>query len=240
MKTVLFWGLFPFVLPQALHVRKNAPRFAAATGPKEGTVGHGQPYTLYAVGDSLIAGVGASQLTDALVGQVAIALAGELNGQVNWVAQGSIGARTEKVVQRLAPGLPAVPADFIVISTGVNDITALEQLNKWLKELDALITALQTHSPQAIIAMAGIPPLRGFPLLPQPLRALFGIRAEIFDNAARHLFTGYERAIYVPYDVEPGPDQFSADGYHPNEASYQKMGEFIARQMADAHQKFRS
>jgi lysophospholipase L1-like esterase len=232
MKNILFWGLFPFVLPQALHVRNNAPRFAAASGPKEGTVGNGQPLTLYAVGDSLISGVGAAKLTNALVGQTALALANELNGQINWVARGSIGAACDKVLHRLVPQLPPAPADFIIISCGVNDITSLTRLRAWLQTLDVLVAALQAHSPGAVIAMVGIPPLRGFPLLPQPLRSLFGLRAETFDQAARRQFVRYNRVIYVPLEFEPQPERFSADGYHPNEESYQEIGQAVARRLA--------
>lgn len=38
MRAILFWGLFPLVFPQAIYVRKTAPRFSAAGGPKVGIV----------------------------------------------------------------------------------------------------------------------------------------------------------------------------------------------------------
>ena len=59
MRNLLFWGLFPLLIPQALWVRKTAPRTAPAAGPRSGTVGDGRPIRLVGVGDSIIAGVGA-------------------------------------------------------------------------------------------------------------------------------------------------------------------------------------
>ena len=65
MRTVLFWGLFPFVLPQAILLRKNAPGFFEAGGPKEGYVGAGRNFNLIAIGESIIAGVGARNPSNA-------------------------------------------------------------------------------------------------------------------------------------------------------------------------------
>jgi len=97
IRRLLFWTLFPFVLPQAIRVRNNAPRFPGAGGPKDGTTGEGPPLRLLAVGDSIIAGVGAENLSKALVGQAAMQLAGRLKCQVAWTARGSIGADSKKI-----------------------------------------------------------------------------------------------------------------------------------------------
>jgi lysophospholipase L1-like esterase len=75
LSNFIFWIVFPFLVPQALYVRKTAPRFAPAHGPAEGSVGEGEQTRLLAIGDSIIAGVGASAFSKALVGQTASALA---------------------------------------------------------------------------------------------------------------------------------------------------------------------
>ncbi len=234
MRSILFWGLFPFVLPQALNVRKNAPRFASARGPKSGTVGAGKPLNLVAIGDSIISGVGASTLEKALVGQTAAALADELDVQINWTSWGSTGASTQKITQRLVPRLSDAPADFIIVSAGVNDVTSLSTVSAWEKQLTALLSSLKKHSPSALIAVAGIPPLRGFPLLPQPLRALFGVRGETFDAAAKKLIEKEKQVVYVPLEFEPRPEFFSADGFHPSEPSYKEFGKLMADKLAAA------
>ncbi|MBW2438621.1 MAG: hypothetical protein PVF24_10180 [Desulfobacterales bacterium] len=49
MHSILFWGLLPLVLPQAIYVRKTAPRFSAAGGPQDGVVGSGKNVDLIAI-----------------------------------------------------------------------------------------------------------------------------------------------------------------------------------------------
>jgi len=228
MGEFFFWVSFPFVLFQALRVRRSAPRFKAPAGPHYGSiVGHGR-VRLLAVGDSIIAGVGAATLDRALVGQTAEAVARALGVGVDWKCVGSIGATTDKISHQLVPRLPVEAADFTVLSTGVNDITSLVTLARWRNSLDALLTSLRHHSPDAIIAVAGIPPLGVFPLLPQPLRALFGIRGRSFDRVARSVVAGHGRVVYVSLDFTPGSHSFSSDGFHPSEESYIYFGGAIA------------
>ena len=232
IRNLLFWTLFPFVLPQAIRLRQNAPRFPGAGGPKKGTAGAGAPLDLLAVGDSIIAGVGAADLSRALVGQTAAQLAHRLECRIDWTARGSIGADSNKVLHRLVPRLPDSEADIIILSVGVNDVTGLSPVSRWQRNLNDLLAALHHHSPGAVIAVAGIPPLEGFPLLPQPLRALFGLRGKTFDRAARKMVSRKPWAVYVPLDFDPTPDRFSADGYHPSEASYSLFGQLMAERIA--------
>ncbi len=155
------------MLPQAIYVRKNAPKVVEAGGAKEGNIGAGKNYKLIAIGDSIISGVGAEKLTDALVGQTAKQLSEILDCEISWVSRGSIGADSKKILNRLVKKLPDEEADFMILSVGVNDLTGLKSLSRFEKTLSELLFALIKHSPNAIIAVAGIPPLRGFPLLPR-------------------------------------------------------------------------
>ena len=240
MRSIIFWGLLPFILPQAIYVRKTAPRFAEAAGPRRGTTGTGKNYNLVAIGDSIIAGVGATTLAKALVGQTAEKLSFTLKGQITWEAIGIIGAVSHQVTERLVPQLPDKKPDFMVVSIGVNDITSLASVARWRQNLAKLLDVLGAYAPAAIIAVAGIPPLRGFPILPQPMRALFGIRAETFDRIARAEISRHQNAIHVPLDFEPEPHMFSADGFHPSEESYQELGGMVAQKIAARHKDIKS
>ncbi|RZV34758.1 MAG: SGNH/GDSL hydrolase family protein [Chromatiales bacterium] len=228
MRNVLFWGVFPFLLPQALYVRRTAPRFAPADGPTQGTCGDGEPFRLLAVGDSIVAGVGATTLSRALVGQTAEALAVSLESRISWHALGASGYNSDKVLDRLIPELPDVAFDYVIVSVGVNDITGLTTLRRWRQNLSLLLEALRSHSPNAIIALAGMPPLHNFPLLPQPLRATLGLRARSFDDIARSLAGTHPGTVHVPVEFEPDPRKFSPDGYHPSEESYAEYGRSMA------------
>lgn len=236
MRNLLFWGLFPLVLPQALWVRKTAPRFAPAAGPESGTFGEGRPIRLVGIGDSIIAGVGASTLSRALIGATASSLADLLDAEVRWHAVGKSGARSLDILEKYVPRLPAEPADVFVVSVGVNDVTGLVSQSDWETQIARLLEALKSHSPQATIAFSGLPPLGQFPLLPQPLRFTFGVRARSFDLAARDVVQRVPDAIHVPLDFEADPDGFSNDGFHPSEASYAIYGKMMADAVSTVHE----
>jgi lysophospholipase L1-like esterase len=236
MRSILFWCLLPFVMPQAYFFRKRTPRFNAAKGEKNGRIGEGALKRFIAIGDSIIAGVGASTLDKALVGQTASALAVSLESQIDWTVIGKIGITANGILEKLIPELPKSGAEFIFLSAGVNDIISLGRTRDFRKSLHKLIDALEQHSPSAVIAVAGIPPLRGFPLLPQPLRALFGLRGSSFDVVVKEVVQQYRCAVYVPLSFDPSPEKFSADGFHPSETSYQEYADIVAAQLI-SHQK---
>ncbi len=228
MKNFLFWGVVPLLLPQALYVRKTAPRFAPAAGPSEGSAGYGRKMRLLAVGDSIIAGVGATMLSKALVGRTAEAIASSLDCSVSWQAHGVSGYNSAKVLEHLVPELPDVAMDYVIVSVGVNDITGLTTIRQWRENLSRLLDELRRHSPDASIAVAGMPPMHRFPLLPQPLRATFGLRSRSFDEELGTLVDTLPGIAHVPLDFEADPDQFAPDGYHPSEESYVEFGRHMA------------
>lgn len=230
MKSLLFWLSVAVLFPQALYVRRTAPRFAPASGPTAGVVGTGETVRLFAIGDSIIAGVGALSLDKALVGQTAASLASALKKTVSWEALGVSGYDAVRIREYLVPRMPVSTFDYIIVSVGVNDITGLTRLANWTRNLGMLLDKLRAHSPDARIAITGPPPLELFPLLPEPLRTVFGMRARMFDHAARGVVGRYLETVYLPIEFEPDPKKFSADGYHPSEAGYTVFGQ----RMADA------
>ena len=230
LRSVVFWGALPWVSLQALRVRRDAPRLAAAAGPLTGCAGSGPALRMVAIGDSIIAGVGASSLDRALVGRTAEALAATLGRAVEWEAVGRIGIASAGVLDELLPRVSARPVDVFLLSVGVNDVTSLSRTSSWSRNLSALLRALAAHSPSSLIAVAGMPPLRSFPLLPQPLRALIGFRGDTFDRISRRIVAAHRQALHVPVEFVPRSQAFSEDGFHPSEASYIDFG----RAMADA------
>lgn len=224
----------PLLLPQAVRVRRTAPRFAAAAGPPTGSVGTGPRKSLLALGDSIIAGVGASQLSRALVGQTATRLASLEQAQVDWQAFGHIGFSTRKFLQYYEEGLPEGDPDYVIISLGVNDITSLTTASLWTAALRRMLSLCRQNYSRAVIALAGIPPLRTFPLLPEPLRTVIGKRGESFDELAKALVGEFPRAVHVPIDIALEPRSFSADGFHPSEYGYIDFGRGMAEALLSA------
>ncbi len=233
MDRLLFWVLMPLVAPQALWVRRHAPEVSPARGPDEGSFGSGAPpLSLLAVGDSIVAGVGVDRLEEGLAGRVAAELARLLGREVRWRALGEVGATSEAIRRRLLPLLENRSWDAIVVSAGVNDLTSLRRSAQWSRSLGRLLDELRKHSPGALMAVAGIPPLSHFPLLPQPLRAVIGLRGVTFDRIARAEAARRTGVLHVPVRFDPGPEKFSPDGFHPSRESYREYGAAVASRMA--------
>jgi lysophospholipase L1-like esterase len=228
------------VLPQAILFRRNAPRFSPATGEPRGVSGVGRAVRLLGIGDSVIAGVGAESFEQSLVARAAAGIALRLPAAVSWEVVAKIGPRTERVLRQLIPSLAPASYDFIVLSCGVNDAMALMTRRRWRTALVQVLDALSEHSPQAIIGVLGMPPMGQFTLLPQPMRAVFGMRAASFDRALRESLVEYPRAVHLPIAFSSAPGQIAPDGFHPSPTSHGLLGDAMADALFARHRQLSS
>lgn len=221
--------LAPALAVQGTRVRRSTPRLPDASGPRAGTTGTGEPLDLLVLGESTVAGVGARQHGEALAGQLSSALA-ERGGQtVRWRAVGRTGADARAVHTELLVEACANRADIVVIALGVNDTIGLHGSGRYRRDLLRLIGALRAQLGQVTVLLAGVPPMDRFPNLPQPLRAVLGLRSRMLDAAAAEMaaLPGVTHAPVPSGLLSAGA--FAADGFHPGPAGYRAWG----RQLAD-------
>ncbi len=232
MQSFLFWSLLPLLAPQAIWVKHTARRFEDAKGPTFGSIAapntQAPTMNLLAIGDSIIAGVGARHMEKALVAQTAYRLSMSLKRRINWQALARTGANSIEICEQILPNLPEHPAEIILLSAGVNDITSLRTTRQWRLTLNQLLQSLIDHSPQSMIVFLGIPPMGEFPALPRPLRNLIGLRANQFNRLALREASMHPNIIYAQLPMTISPDSFSADGYHPSEHSYRLIAESLS------------
>src|SRR5882672_5146400 len=93
---LIVYALFPVVLSQAFALRRRALNFVPAIGPAEGRIGRGEPLYFLAIGDSIIAGVGARRIQQSTVGHVVRFISGRLAREINWRVAGVIGASARR------------------------------------------------------------------------------------------------------------------------------------------------
>jgi lysophospholipase L1-like esterase len=222
------YALFPVLLSQAFALRRHALTLVPASGPATGTIGRGEPLRFLAIGDSIIAGVGARRVERSTVVHVARFMSGRLAREINWHASAVIGAGAKRVRREVVPQLPAQAFDVILVSVGVNDVLKLERKGRFQRQLLKLIRALQRHSPYAVIGFLGLPPLDEFPKLRRPLRWLVGHRVRHFDAVAREALKRVPNALHIPVHFSPRRDMFSDDGLHPSEPSQRRLAKIIA------------
>ena len=225
---LVVYALFPVYFSQAFALRRHALQLAPAVGSREGRIGRGEPLHFLAIGDSIIAGVGARRIEQSTVGHVARFMSGRLSREINWLAAGMIGASARRVRRDVVPALPQQRFDAILVSVGVNDVLKLERSARFRRQLLKLVRDLRTHSPQAVIGFLGLPPLDEFPKLRRPLRWIVGHRVRKFDAVARDALTRMPNVMHIPVRFSPRLDMFSNDGLHPSEASQRRLAKVIA------------
>ncbi|MCY1266281.1 GDSL-like Lipase/Acylhydrolase family protein [compost metagenome] len=220
--------LLPLALPMAVHTHRTALRLAPAAGPEFGLAGgelEDEPLRLLLIGESTVAGVGASCLDFALAGQLAAALAMRLGRPVAWRACGENGITASEALQRLLPEVAEEPVDLVLLVFGVNDTTHFSSSRSWLGSLQGLARHFTGRGAQVVLA--GVPPLQHFSALPWLLRQLLGWRARLLDRQLQALALR-EGLACCATSLEMRPDYLALDGYHPSSLGYRVWGESLA------------
>ena len=221
----LWWAvalpLLPVALPMAVLTRRSTLRLAHAAGPRQGVAGDshsGEPLRLLLIGESTVAGVGASCLDLALAGRLAHALANRMGRPVAWRACGENGITAAGAVERLLPDVQDEPVDLLMLVFGVNDTTHFSSGRVWEESLLALARPFSQRG--SCVAFASVPPLQYFTALPWFLRCLLGWRARLLDRQLQAL-AAREGVGYCSTTLEMRIEYLAPDGYHPSQRGYE-------------------
>lgn len=227
--------LAPVLLRQGRRVRATTPRLPEAAGPRTGEVdGAGAALDVLVLGESTAAGVGAADHPRGLAGQVARTLAAETGRRVRWRVLARNGATAAFTRAELLGPADAVAADVAVVVMGVNDTLRLHSPGRWTRDLRALVGAVRERCGAVPVVLAAVPPIGVFPALPQPLRGVLGLRADVLDRAAARLAAQLDSVRHVPVPLPPGAvdDFFCADRFHPSPYGYARWGQALGRAAA--------
>lgn len=223
--------LGPLLLYQGRRVRKNIPLLPEPPGERTGVAGTGPPLRLLVTGDSAAAGVGAAHQQDALLGQLVAQLCPDFRVEFTLLAK--TGATTRSTLRALAK-MHRQSFDAVVTSLGVNDVTAGVGLGQWREQQAALRAYLRGGLGAQQIIVTGLPPVHGFPALPQPLRWYLGRRATQFDEALRQDAAAEPDVHFVSLRFSRDVSLMAADGFHPGPAIYREWAMRAAHQIQTA------
>lgn len=184
------------------------------------------PQRIAYLGDSTVAGTGASGPE----GTVPVQVAGRLARPVQVLDLGVSGSRVGDVLdQQIDSRLVDFQPDVIVISVGANDAVHLTSRGRYRSQYRRVVERLP---PEAEVVLLGVPDLGSPPRFAQPLRAIAGWRGRQLDDDIRNLAEDVG-AAYVEIDAL-GPEfrtndaLFAADNYHPSDAGYGRWADLIA------------
>jgi len=225
----VFWASLPLLLPQALWLKRRAPRIGPAAGERCGRFAGSDalpPLRVLALGDSPFEGVGIACIEDTLPVQLARRLGERAGRGAEWLLCARNGADVRALRGLLSAALGEPPFDLVLVSVGVNDVTGLTPGARFARELAGLIGELRAHSPQARIVLLGIPPMQCFPLLPQPLRAWLGGRSRRLELIGIRTASRLG-VLHAPIRFELAPELFAGDGFHPSVLGHRRWVEVV-------------
>ncbi|MCO8308812.1 SGNH/GDSL hydrolase family protein [Streptomyces sp. RKCA744] len=232
--------LAPVLAYQGWRIKRNTPLLPEAE-VREGTVpGSGTPLRLLLVGDSLAAGVGVDHNEHALAGHLAALLARQSGRPVTWQVMGKNGATARSAGKYLTSRAPDLltgwSPDVAVVIVGINDLIRFRRLEDW-----ARTTAFLAHNVRraladdALVMFCGIPPVARFPALPQPLRTVMAIRANLMDQRLKRTVEELgARHVPLPPEKVDETEQpfFSRDRFHPSAYGYEVLATAFSPVMA--------
>ncbi|MDJ0779753.1 MAG: SGNH/GDSL hydrolase family protein [Gammaproteobacteria bacterium] len=219
-------ALGPLLYLQGKAVRRSVPRLPEPPGPRAGSSGSGPLLRLLVLGDSAAAGVGAAHQDEALSGRLVAALGAEFT--VAWTLFARTGATTASTLRNLDK-LADGPFDVAITSLGVNDVTSGIATGAWLEQQAELRRRLRERHGVYHALICGLPPMHGFPALPQPLRWYLGARATAFDRALAADLALREDASFLDLRFTEDLSQMASDGFHPGPGVYREWGRRAAR-----------
>ena len=232
MRPLLLLTLGPLLWLQGRHVRRVTPRLPEPDGPRAGTAGQGPALRLLIAGDSAAAGVGAASQAEALSGQLVQQLAHHCC--VHWELGATTGHTSDDLSRRMQQA-PARCFDVVVLSIGVNDVTALRAPRPWVVQQAAIAADLRQRFAPRLVVHSAVPPMHAFTALPQPLRWFTGHWAAAMNRRLVQSLSDHPwRAVYVlpPLSsAQSSAQALATDGFHPGPVAYATWGAGLAQQI---------
>lgn len=213
--------LSPVLLLQGLFTRKSVPILPEPAGAREGSTGEGPQLKLLIVGDSAAAGVGVVHQDQALLGQVVSRLSSDF--RVSWCLGATTGNTTVSALKWLETQAPQ-RFDVAVTSLGVNDVTRFVGRDRWREQQAQLRSVLREKFQVEKVLISGLPPMHGFPALPQPLRWVLGARATQMNDDLQRDVAAEGTALFLNLRFTADTTLMASDGFHPGPRIYAEWG----------------
>lgn len=227
----------PLMVWQGRRVRRLALRLPEAAGARIGEAEmDGAGARLLIVGDSSAAGVGVTDQSQALSGQLISALAARGVTPGRWQLIARTGVSAAALPALIDQGLdeartPAESFDVALVVVGVNDVTGATPIARWLADLDRLHARLKGLGVRAAV-FSGLPPMDRFIALPQPLRMWLGLQARRYDRALGQWSTARSGTLHWVLPRLHDPALLASDGFHPGEAGCALWARELAQTLA--------
>jgi lysophospholipase L1-like esterase len=203
--------------------------------PRMPSPGHA-PLLYVALGDSTVAGIGASAPERSYVNRLhqrlrAVYAAAEV------VNLGQSGATSRDVLRSQLPAALERRPDLVTLSVGPNDITSGVTASEYQSNLDAILAGLADQT-RALVVVNLLPDLAVTPRFRgTPDEVTVGARARAFNATIERVARRRGAVVVDLYhpsrrEVPRRPELVAADGYHPSDAGYAVWADLVWQDVA--------
>lgn len=211
----------PFLFLQGHYTRRKVGILPDAAGEKTGLIQAGQDRaTLFVIGESTVAGLGARTHNVALAGRFAEQLSSRTGKTIEWTVLGKNGVTAKRTIDELVPLMPDKKFDYILVGLGGNDVMKLSSPRKWRRDMTRLLTILREKSPESVIFISNCPMIKYSPAIPHPIKFLLWELSKLHDKNIKEFTAHLDRVFYYHQPVDINLEDFFADGIHPSEQGY--------------------
>lgn len=180
------------------------------------------PFVYVALGDSTVAGIGASAPNKTVPAIIHKSLL-QTHKNAKVYNLGISGSKTKDVIKKQLDKAIALEPNLITLSIGGNDIMYGKMLYAFKRDLLFLLKELRAKT-KAQILINNIPDFSGAVVIPQPIRFIHNLRATRFNEAIQEICKTLNIIhvdIYSQSKLFSKYNEFiSSDRLHPSDTGY--------------------
>jgi lysophospholipase L1-like esterase len=216
----------PYLVYQAKKVRKSSPKLPSQSSLL--TLGQGEKHVLL-LGESTVAGVGASAAAHTLAGNFARMLGDSY--QIETIGKKGLRVKDTFSLYQVQKKSRTATSEGVILFLGANDCFLLTSPQEFKQELRSLILQIQEETKANWIYLAAIPPVHLFPAFSKQMRSFLSKQRAYLQREMEDIAANDPKVIYhaIPMDLQP--EFFSSDGVHPSDLGYQKIAELAIEKM---------
>jgi len=183
-----------------------------------------------ALGDSLSAGVGASNYQRTFIYLQAKELA-KKNGRVTVVNLGLPGATTKDLIKSQIPQVAIEKPDYITLLIGTNDVHNRVSEKQFSSNFKVILDSIMSNS-SAQITVINIPYLGSSQAILPPYDSILNYQTKKFNDIIATLVSEHNLKLVDLYrgtldDSHKNPDYYSPDLFHPGDVGHQLWSQLL-------------